>query len=359
MNRIFTMFALIVVLPTFALAHDPTVRVGWIGPLTGGGAVLGVDALAAARQGFELAQQAIGYSGPAIELVVEDDQMNTAKTVTAYNKLVAGQGIKVIMIYCYGGLFAVADRAEKDGVLLLDPLDCDEDIAKLPSNTLCVAKKTEDFGKHVAQAVSERGELPTGVLYFENDPFPLKAANSFRDELRQRGESVEFFHGYQAGQSDFRTLLLQAKGRGLKSLLALGYDETGSLLVQAKSLGVPAQLYTLATVESPAILAIAGDAADGVRYPEWRASRSPAFEKFMQGFQTRNGRPPLIEVSTVPSFDVATIVAEALKDKKTLDVDAVKQKFYGLKNYPGASGVITMDPDGIVRSFTVTMAQRR
>jgi ABC-type branched-subunit amino acid transport system substrate-binding protein len=146
----------------------------------------------------------------------------------------------------------------------------------------------------------------------------------------------------------------------VKSLLALGYAEIGTLLVQAKAIGLSAQIYTLATVESPDILAIAGEATTGVEYPEWKAVRTPVFKEFRKAFIARTGRAPFIEVSTVPSYDIAVIIATALNtetEKTTSVVPKLKNAFYSLKDYPGVSGPITMDPDGVVRSFTVRMGK--
>ena len=121
------------------------IRVGWIGPLTGNASALGIDSAPTVKMVFDRINASGGVNGRKLELVIEDDQYSTAKAVAAYKNLVEVQKIKIIFVITYGGFFALANQAERDGVLLLNPLDCDEAIAKLPSNSLCIAKKTEDF----------------------------------------------------------------------------------------------------------------------------------------------------------------------------------------------------------------------
>ena len=81
-----------------------------------------------------------------IELVVEDDQYLTAKTISAYQKLVFMDHVKFIFVITYGGLLSLALRAQRDGVILIDPLDCNASIASLPRNTLCIAHDQSGIG---------------------------------------------------------------------------------------------------------------------------------------------------------------------------------------------------------------------
>jgi branched-chain amino acid transport system substrate-binding protein len=89
-----------------ATAED-LIKVGWIGPLTGDAAVLGVDSVKVAQDVFAEANNAGGINGHKIKLYVEDDQYQTAKTISAYRKLVNFEGVKVIFVITYGGILAV------------------------------------------------------------------------------------------------------------------------------------------------------------------------------------------------------------------------------------------------------------
>jgi hypothetical protein len=73
-----------------------------------------------------------------------------------------------------------------------------------------------------------------------------------------------------------------------------------------------------------------------------------------KNFEKKEGRDPFLHVSTLPSYDVAMILAGCLtKAESHREVDAAHLLgcFYATKGYSGISGSVTVDPDGVTRSF--------
>ena len=343
-----------------ALPASAEIKIGWIGPLTGNAAILGVDTIPAIQIAFDAVNAAGGIGGEKLRLVIEDDQYETAKTVSAYNRLVHVEGIKVIYILTYGGLFAVAPRAQSEGVLLLDPLDCDEAIAKLPSNTLCIAKTTEALGAMLAQQIIKNNEAPPAILYFDGDPFMGTAAQAVIDELKRHEIEPSYVETHNDATDDFKSSLAKIKALPqTKSLVLLGYDRIGLAAKQARSLGINLRFYGVNTVTSPGFLALAGDAAEGILGSAFRAERTPSYLAFIAEFKQRVGREPNFETSTIPAYDTARLLAQSLtrsgfdQTGKVIKVENLRAEFIGVKDYSGLSGTITIDPDGITRSIKV------
>ena len=147
-----TLFIILILLsrflsPSFALANNDTITFGWIGPLTGNSAVVGVDSLNAIRMAVDQLNDHGGLLGKQVTLVIEDDQYDTQKAITAYSKMVATDKTLVIFTSTYGAVFALNDRPVKDNVIIFDVLDCNDDIASLPENTFCLATKTESVAE--------------------------------------------------------------------------------------------------------------------------------------------------------------------------------------------------------------------
>lgn len=334
-------------------AENPDkIEIGWIGPLSGSSAVLGIDAVEAVRIAFDEMNADPAYRGPKLQLTVQDDQYTASKTLSAYNFLVGQRGLKVIFIYTYSGLMALAERAQKDGVLLLDPLDCDEDLAALPENTICIAKLTEDLARVPARHAIGHSIMPAALMYIENDAFPVKMASVTRKLIRDAGQSLIVDEGYQGGMTDFRSILLKARQGGAKSLFLYGYAEIGLILKQLKETGFNPQVYSMANVLSPDIKAVAAAGLDKTIFSNWKAQRTGRYNALIEKLIKRRGVPPVLEVSTVPSYDTALILAEALSAGAS-----IKEHFYSLRNYPGVSGPITVDPDGVTRSFRISLHQ--
>ncbi len=345
---------------TVSAAFAEDVKVGFLGPLSGNAAILGSDALIAAQIAVDDVNLSGGIQGRPLKLLVEDDQMLAKQTVTGFRKLTEQEGVRVVLVYGYSGLFSIAELAQKAGVLLIDPLDCDEDIAKLPENVICIAKLTEYFGHQLADDMVARDALPAGVLYYTSDAFPVKVTEALKNRLRTHGKELASETSYHAEERDFRTYLMGARARKLKSLAIFGELEVGIILKQARELNFPGQLYSFSTILGPDVRKIAGDAINGVRIVDWTAEESPAYAEFLSKFKLRTGRDPALQISTVPTYDVINLIAAALRASTPPGIDTpaatVKKYLYRLKDYQGASGKITIDSDGCVRSLRTHLA---
>ena len=336
-----------------AFAETTPIRIGWIGPLTGPAAALGVDSVPAIQLVFDEINSKGGIHGRKLVLVVEDDQYQTSKTVTAFERLHKQQGIDTFFIITYGGLFAIAQNAARTNALLIDPLDCDDEIAKLPKNVVCVAKKTEDLGVTNANYAIEKQLLPAAFIYFEGDPFMGTAAKASIAKIQEAGGTIAYAEGYIEGTSDFRTQLLKIKSSPAKSIFFYGYDEMGLAMKQARALGIMTQFFSMNTITSPGFKGSAGESAEGSYVGSWLAPRTAALESFLEKFVNKVGRKPFLEISTIPSYDVAQILSHALlsADAKRKTSEVISDALYSTKNYSGLSGSISVDEDGIVRTL--------
>ena len=327
---------------------------GFIGPLSGDAAVLGIDAVPAIQIAFA---EENSRGGEKFELLIEDDQYQTAKTLAAYEKLVRVDKVKVLFILTYGGVFALQQRAQDDGVLIIDTLDCDEKLAALPPNFLCISKTTESLGRVTAEIAFERRDYPAGIIYYESDSFMGTLSLTSKERLEQLGGRVAMTEGYQAGTTDFKSLLLKANQRGIKSLFLYGYDDIGNALRQARDLGMKQQFYSWNCVSSPGFRAAAQGAEEGMIVSTFFAPRRAATEQFIEAFKRHtSGRTPAFEVSTFPSYDAAKLLSAGYRaflksDRRKAPAEFLREYLLLTKDYDGLSGSITVDPDGAARSI--------
>lgn len=354
-NMFYFLLILSLLISSSALAQEE-IKIGWIGPLTGDSAFLGIDSAWAAKDVFDTANK---EKGTKIKLVVSDDRLETPLAITSYKKLVAVDKVKAIFILNYGGMLALASEAEKDNVLLINPLDCDEELAKLPKNSFCIAKRTEDLGSKLAKHVVKNKLGPTAIVYYEGDPFKPKTAEAAKVALEKAGVKIPVYQGVSAGTADFRPFIIKAKQYHVNSFLFLGDSAFGNGFKQARQLGFTGQLYSFAaTINSPGFKALANDAIEGAIGTNWLAPRNEKYEKFIENFKLKTERVPQIDVAVVPTYDLANILVQAITSNKTT-ADQIRTHLYSLKNYPGVSGNISMDPDGSVRSLNINLVQYR
>ena len=342
---------------TACLAERDEIILGWTGPLTGNSAVLGVDSVVAAQMAVDELNASGGIKGRKVKLVVEDDQHVTAKTVSAYSKLTTKDKAAAILMSTYGGYFAAAERAARDGVIIMNPLDCNNEIAKLPDNAFCLATETESIGNIIADHIIDQKKHPIAMLYDQTHPFMLLVQKTIVKRLKKYGQKVSSSLGYAPDASEFKSHLLKIKKQPqeVKSLILLGHDPMGQAMREARSLGVNAQFYTVGTITSPGFQELAGDAANGTFVAFWEAPKSKRYDEFVSAFAKRVGRPPILELATIPSYDSTVVLLDSIKnalnEEGKIDTEKMKQALLKVENMQGLSGTITIEPDGVVRTI--------
>lgn len=337
-----------------------TIKVGYIGPLTGDAAILGIDASKAIELAIEEVNAAGGINGKEVELLIEDDQYETAKTVTAYNKLVNVDGVETLIVSTYGGLFAISDQAEKDNIMVIDSLDCDSQIADtLPDNIFCVAKETNDLADVIADYAVEQGYSKIGILHSTVDKFMPSVADRFKNDVEAEGVEVKV-EAYVPGTIDFKTQLLKVKDSD--ALVFLGYDEIGIAIRQTEELGIDKPMLTIASVATtPSILDASKGAIDGIYFSFYApVEGNQIAEEFITNFEKKHGRPPYVFVASDHAYDAAKILLEKILpdvDGKTRQerLEQKKNAFYGLRNYPGVSGTLSMQSDGRISGILIRL----
>lgn len=324
------------------------VVIGYIGPLSGPSAVLGMDAIKA----LEIARDEInangGINGREVVIIAEDDQYLTEKTVSAYNKLVNSDGAKIILAANYGGVFAIKERAKDDDVLIIDPLDCNSEVADASSNVFCLATETESIGTSLAEYLNNQGTTKVGVMYSTKDSFMALVNRSF-DEVFS-GETIE--QDYLYTDSDFRTSLLKIKEFGAEALVILGHDEQGVIMRQARELGLNVPFLTTGTITSPGAQEASGNGAEGTVFAYWEGSKdNEGANEFDAKFTELVGRGPILPLTTHPAYDTLMVLAEeVLPDvSSTSDVDQLKKELLKVQGYKGITGIVSFDKDGAAK----------
>ena len=189
MKQLFLTALSVVLTFSFVYAENKEpIRIGWCGPLSGNSAVLGIDSVQAARIAIEEANASGGINGRKIELVVEDDQYDTVKALSAYNKLVNQDGVAAVLMSTYGAVFSTAERALADGVLVINPLDCNNDIAALAQNTFCIATESESIGRIIAEDIGWRGLKSVGIIFDQSNPFMVLVNKALGKRLDNLGK---------------------------------------------------------------------------------------------------------------------------------------------------------------------------
>ena len=331
---------------------------GYIGPLTGDVAILGEEASKSIQLAVDEANATGGINGRQIKLVVEDDQYDTAKAISAYEKMVTIDGVDTIIMSTYGGVMALAERAQRDNVLIVDSLDCDQALANLPENIFCIAKETNDLADVIADYAKEQGYKNIGILHSTVDNFMQSVSDEFVVRIGNAA-SVQV-ESYKPGTTDFKTSLLKFKDKD--AIVFLGYDEIGIAIKEAKNLNIGKNYLTIPTVATtPSIQAAAGKAIDGIHFSFYAPIEgNQVAVKFHNDFKAKYGRTPFVFVASDQAYDSAKVLITEVLPKVTASTKKgqLNQKITAMKNvenFKGVTGNLTMKEDGRVSGILVRL----
>ena len=212
------------------------IKIGGIGPLTGGGAVYGM----ATKQGAEIAVQEINaLGGLQLALDFQDDEGDAEKAVNAYNSL-KGDGMQVV----YGcttttPCLAVAAETFNDRIFQLTPSASSADVTAGRDNVFQICFTDPGQGVTAANYVFEN-QLATkvAVIYNNGDAYSTGIAQAFIAQAKTNGLEVVTEQTFPDDtNTDFTVQLNAAKAGGAELVfMPIYYTPASLVLNQAKSM---------------------------------------------------------------------------------------------------------------------------
>ena len=329
--------------------EEKVVKIGAILPLTGDAAKYGESA----KEGIELAIEEInaegGVKGHKIEIIYEDSQGLPTTGVSAFQKLITSNRVPAVI----GGLFssvtlAIAPIANREHVVVLSPTSSAPAITKAGDYIFRNCASDIFEGKIMAEAARKTlGLSKVAIIYINND-YGVGIKDVFKKEFTALGGKILAEEAFDQGATDFRTQITKVKQANPEAVYIIGYRELGSLLKQAKELGLNVQFLSTVMFEDPEILKIAGTAAEGVIYSA-RAynpkSKEPIVKKFVEKYEMKYHKEP--DIFAALSYDAVLILAKAM-EIGGFTADGIKGALYGIRDFQGVAGVTSFDENGDV-----------
>ena len=213
------------------------IKLGGIGPLTGGAAIYGT----ATKNGSELAVEEINaLGGIQFEIKWEDDEHDAEKSVNAYNNL-KDWGMQILVgTTTTTPCVAVAAETNADHMFELTPSASSTDVIDGKDNVFQMCFTDPNQGTASAEYISEK-KLGTkiAVIYNNSDAYSTGIYNKFAAEAEKLGlEIVSATTFTDDTGNDFSVQLGEAKSAGADLIfLPMYYTPASLILKQAKDMG--------------------------------------------------------------------------------------------------------------------------
>lgn len=331
--------------------NSNTIKIGWIGPLTGDGAIVGVENLKGIQIKTEEINNKGGINGKKIEIITEDDKYDAKESVNAYNKLTSVNNVRIIFIETYDAFLTLAARAEKDDILLVNSLDSTEEFSNLSKNVFSIGIYDESIGYSIAQFLNSRNIKDVALITNIDDAFSLLTKNSFKEKY----SSNYLEEDYTFGTNDYRSILTKVSDK--EYIVLIGWEEAGRIVKQARELGIDATIIGIDTFVSENFKKNAGNNIDGLYFTFWTGSQNnPEFNNLMSEYQEKYGKKPDNLLFMVAGFDSAGVLLNSMsKCENVSNIDCIKNNLENTKDFQGAAGLITIDKDHVTRSIQESM----
>jgi branched-chain amino acid transport system substrate-binding protein len=333
------------------------IRIGHVGPLTGGIAHLGKDNENGARLAVEEANAArIKIDGKEVKFtfLAEDDQADPKTGTTVAQKLVdakvagvvghlnSGTSIPASPIYAQAGVpvisgsatnpklteqgfksqFRVVGRDDQQGPAIASYLAT----TKKPKLVAVIDDATA-YGEGIANEVEKT----------------LKAAN-IKVLPREKGTDKT---------TDWKAVLTKLRGRSPDAVFYGGMDATGGpLLKQGRELGIKAVFSFGDGACTDKMKELAGDAAEGMLCSQAGIPPQAADKKFLEAYKKKFNMDPILYAPF--TYDAANLLIAAMQKANSADPKKYLPELQKI-DFTGATGKIAFDDKGDRKDAEMTI----
>ncbi len=320
------------------------IRIAFIGPLTGSAAVFGEIEKNTIQLAVEEINSKGGVNGRLIEVKYEDAKCEGKLAVSAAQKLINLDKIRLLIVSCSQEILPIAPITEKSKVLVFAPYANASGITNAGDYIFRNAQSNRVVSGTMAKVALEKGKR--AVVLSEQSAFSTDLKNLFIEEYKKRGGTVVNNQEYPQGAKDYRSqiskmlaekpevvvLIPNGPATGipaLKQFRELGYKNVfvgnlfgGSIEVQS----IP-EAQGMIYVSDPII-------AEG-------SAKKELFDKYKANF----GEYPDLEWATGASYDAVYILKQAFEAVGD-DPTKVKDYLYKMPEFTGILGAYRFDSNG-------------
>ena len=331
-----------------------TLKLGFIGPLTGGAAVYGN----AAKRGAEIAVKEINAKGGIqLEFNAQDDENDAEKSVNAYNNLM-DWGMQVLVgTVTTTPCVAVSAETYADRVFALTPSASSTEVTSGKDNVYQICFTDPNQGKASAQYISEHmADAKIAVIYDNSSVYSSGIYQTFDAEAKTLGLNIVSVSTCTEDTSDFSVQVSDAKNAGADLVfLPIYYTPASLILNYANSIGYAPTFFGVDGMDG--ILTLEGfntELAEGVMLltPFAADATDDATQSFVKSYQDAYGETP--NQFAADAYDCVYAIYQAFTatglgtDASAADICDAMCKQFNTMSFSGLTGQNMTWKDGQV-----------
>ena len=324
------------------------ILIGEYGSLTGGIATFGIST----KNGSELAFQEVnakgGVLGKQIKLLVEDDQSKPEEAGTVVTKLINQNNVSAVLGHVASShSLAAGPICQSNQIPMISPSSTNPRVTQVGNYIFRVCFIDPFQGAVMAKFAADTLKLKkVAILVDVRSDYSVGLQTFFRQQFRQLGGEVVVEQSYSQGDSDFRAQLTAIKAANPEAVYLPGYyTEVGTIVHQARELGITVPFLGGDGWDSPKLWEIGGPSLNGCYLSNHYSTDdpNPAVQKFVADYKAKYGQTP--DALAALAYDAARILAASIEKAGSTDGPKVRDAIAATRDFPGVTGSISINAD--------------
>jgi branched-chain amino acid transport system substrate-binding protein len=328
--------------------EEQGIKVGFYGALTGPTATFALSGRNGATLAVEQMNASGGVLGKPIVLLAEDDRGEASEAASAVSKLITRDHVVALIgEQASSRTLAAAPIAQNYRVPMISLTSTNIEVTKKGDYIFRACFIDAYQGRAVADFARKDLKAQTAAILTDvKSDYSVGLAEAFRKSFEAQGGRITSELKYSEGDNDFSAQLTAIRPERPDVLFVPGYyTDAGLIARQAKALGVKTTLLGADGWDSPKLVEIGGDAIENAYFANHYSvdDPSPAVRRFVDAYKARYGAEP--DSIAASSYDAMRLLADAITRAGSTEGTRVREALASTRDFPGVTGVITMDAD--------------
>jgi len=324
-----------------------TVKIGFLGALTGDVAMFGKPTLEGMKMAAEEVNAAGGVLGKQIEIVEADNRGDKQEGASVTQKFISRDNVTAIVGDPTTGITKVAAPiAQKAGVVLLSAGATGPGVVETGDfifrdtllDSIAIPACIEYFAKDLKYK-------NVAIITSDNNDYSVGLSQTFRDAAA-KVPSIKIVADEKVkdGDKDFSGQITNIKAKKPDVILFSGYYTEGALIMkEARKQGLKASMFGGDGLFSPKFIELGGPAVEGSMSALGFSTEqaTPETMKFIEAFKAKhNGELP--GLFDAQGYDAVMLLVDSMKRANSADPKVFKDALAKTKGFAGVSGTISM-----------------
>ena len=269
----------------------------------------------------------------SVQIIFEDDAFQPARSIAAFHKLLGQDKVDLVMALGSSAGNALAPLAENAGVPLVVLGASDKNVVLGRRWSFLHWLTPETDSQVMLDEIIRRGYQSVGIISTEQEGV-IAAYNAIVSDFEKRAlkSRLVLDERYLMGTSDFKLYAAKARSRKLDAIIiCMLPGEIAAFARQIRQAGVRADLVGVELFEDENEVR----ASQGALLDQWYVNADSGTPEFEKAYRARFNEQP--GFATANAYDAFNIAISAWRKTGT-DRTAMRDLFFGLRDYQGAAG---------------------